>query len=230
MRILALDLSLSVGWAVLDGSELSHKGLIRRSVEDWKADIHTYEHYSPLYPQNMLKVANQLCLDILRLCHKYKPDLVVIEEINIGRSSKRFSQKMIDWIHFTVCTKLQKKFKVRYLTSTCWRRAVGAVATKADKSMNAKISRLKTKRRKELEKRTDISQAEKDRLAALPIKVDGKVKGRLNHKHYAIRTANALFGLSLKNKDDDVADAVCLGVAAWKLFGGADDSELSQEA
>lgn len=41
-----------------------------------------------------------------------------------------------------------------------------------------------------------------------------KAKGRITQKHLSVRMVNELYSLSLKQKDDDIADAICLGRAA----------------
>lgn len=42
----------------------------------------------------------------------------------------------------------------------------------------------------------------------------GKKRGKITKKHLSVRLVNEMFGLSLKIKDNDIADAICLGKAA----------------
>lgn len=48
----------------------------------------------------------------------------------------------------------------------------------------------------------------------------GKKRGRVTKKHLSVRFANAAYSLSLKIKDNDIADAICLG-RAWQSRSGA---------
>lgn len=41
----------------------------------------------------------------------------------------------------------------------------------------------------------------------------GKVRGKVTRKHLSVRLANEMYGLNLKLKDNDIADAICLGKA-----------------
>ncbi len=49
----------------------------------------------------------------------------------------------------------------------------------------------------------------------------GKKRGRINRKHLAINYVNERFGLKLKMKENDVADAIGLGAAYVKMIGSA---------
>jgi hypothetical protein len=44
------------------------------------------------------------------------------------------------------------------------------------------------------------------------------VKGKVTTKHLAVRLVNSVYGLGLKQKDNNDADAICLGLA---FFAGA---------
>ena len=44
----------------------------------------------------------------------------------------------------------------------------------------------------------------------------GKKRGRITKKHLSVRAANDLYGLKLKIKDNDIADAICLGRAFFE--------------
>jgi len=44
----------------------------------------------------------------------------------------------------------------------------------------------------------------------------GKKRGRVTKKHLSVRKVNSVFGLSLKIKDNDISDAICLGKAFYE--------------
>jgi len=129
----------------------------------------------------------------IEVVDREKPDLVVIEETNGSRS--RYTQKILEWIHMEVCSLLLRRgLAPRYINTGDWRRVVGARLTKEDKKLNAKVRKLK-------------AAGDKAGLKALG------VRGKVGKKHVAVRYVNNQFGLNLKMKDNDQADAICLGVS-----------------
>lgn len=46
-----------------------------------------------------------------------------------------------------------------------------------------------------------------------------KARGKITKKHLSVRLVNDTMGLELKLKDNDIADAVCLGLAYWGIHG-----------
>lgn len=200
MKILSLDLSTSTGYAILENSKLLDYGIITRKIPEFKMNIVKYTDYPESYPNNFIKTAILVASDCMKLLKEHKPDLVVIEETNLSR--QRFSQKALEFIHFSVCTTLMKhKQEFKYLTQTCWRQAVGAYATAEDKKMSAKASRYR--------KKNNVKIAV----------IDGKIYGKKTSKHHSVRVANELFGLDLILKDNDIADAINLAVAGERIYG-----------
>jgi hypothetical protein len=57
-----------------------------------------------------------------------------------------------------------------------------------------------------------LSKVDKDNNKAVKKK---EKRGKITRKHLSVRLANALFNLQLKIKDNDRADALLLGYAAW---------------
>lgn len=137
--------------------------------------------------------------DLFKVKHNTKPiDSIVIEEINRpGRFTSRYSQKILDSIHCLLLRLLFQEAKtvmVFYINTSDWRKTVGANLTKADKALNIKIGKIKKK-------------GDKKALKALG------VRGKVTKKHVAVRFVNQAFGLELKAKDDDIADAISQGCA-----------------
>lgn len=187
--ILALDLSTSIGWAVLDEKE---------TVLDYGtiATAKPVLSYG-LYPWCYLFMADELALHILGLVDRLKPTSVIIEETNLGKS--RYAQKALEFIHSAVLRTLIRTHRgwVRYVSSSAWRRALNLQLTAEDRRANGKLS--KAKRRA------------KDMNTKLDKKALG-VRGRVGKKHLSVRWVNNTYNLGLKMKDDDIADAICLGV------------------
>ncbi len=185
MLVLGLDISTSSGWALRRDGVIEDYGTFETPL--------TLAEYGE-YPWNYLQSSQIMASSLMGLVNYYKPDVVVVEEINMGKS--RYSQRILEWIHCGVVNHLRAAdTKVIYLSSSIWRQALGLTMSKMDKKNNAKLSKAK-------------------RLAAdSGLKVDKKalgVAGKVNKKHLAIRHVNATYGLNLKVKDDDIADAICL--------------------
>lgn len=165
-----------------------------------KTDKPVYD-YGP-YPWNFYTVSQTLAQEMYSLVKKHKPDVVVIEETNLGRN--RMSQRQLEWIHCCVMTALvdEVKLPVVYLSSSAWRQALGLVLTKEDKKNNAKLSKAK---KLAATGGSSIHEAKK--------KVG--VKGKVNHKHLSVRYVNEHFGLNLKMKENDIADAICVATGYY---------------
>lgn len=219
MKILALDLSTSTGWALFNKlTPISWGTLNKRSPANYKADIKSYEDYPEEYPKNFIDAARAIAQDCARLANEHNPDTIIIEEINQARS--RLSQKILGFIHFAVCEELGN-YDIKYLTSTCWRKLTDCYATKEDRNLNARISRHKKKRKEKLKKQLtngEISDKDFKQKSKQPIKLDGKIVGSRNFKHHALRKVEDLLGIELKMKENDAADALLLGYAGYLAY------------
>lgn len=195
MKVLGLDISTSAGWA----SQVDAQPVIYGYHELDK----TVHEYGP-YPWNYVAASDDMAKFLFAKVEEYDPDVVVIEETNLGKS--RYAQKILEFTHRALLVKLWEwqmrgDRKVIYLSSSAWRQALGLVMSKEDKKNNAKLSKAK-------------------KLSAeYGVKIDKKtlgIKGKINKKHLALRYVNATYGLQLKVKDNDAADAICLTAAFLK--------------
>lgn len=204
MRILALDISTKTGWALLEGEQGSVPRVVKsgRVVLDGK--VRGYAALS--YPWDYLKAIEVMAHEIIGEVVEHDPDIVVIEETNGSRS--RYTQKILEWLHMGVLRNLDdltpagaprfKKYgQVNYVNTSDWRKAVGATLTKEDKKLNVQVRKLK-------------KAGDKAALKTLG------VRGKFGKKHAALRYVNNTFGLDLRMRDNDIADAICLGTA-WFL-------------
>ena len=191
MRVLGLDISSKAGWAFREGDQPIAFGAVKLD--------HPIISYGE-YPWNYDVASETMATKLYELIQRFTPDVVVIEETNLGKS--RYAQKSLEFTHKAILQKIHHaRFpgKVIYLSSSSWRQALGLQMSKEDKKNNAKLSKAK-------------------KIAAeYGTKLDKKelgVRGKINKKHLALRYVNETFGLSLKVKDNDAADAICL-VAAY---------------
>ena len=195
-KLLALDLSSSTGYAVFSYDQIPQQNpiLLAYGVVANTVSIKN----SGVYPWGLMDAVESMWNKIEPLIVEHKPDIIVVEEVNIARA--RFVQKFLDGLHFRVLQGLRSQFenKVLFVSSSIWRRQLGAVLSKEDKKQNAQLSKAK-------------SQAKRSKK-----KLDKKALGinkKLNKKDAALRFVNSEYGFSLRTKDDDIADAICEGLA-----------------
>ncbi len=194
IKILALDISSHAGYAVVE-VEGEEKKLIGYGIVEKKAGV---KEYGP-YPWSYLEVANEVANALMDLVQEHNPDVVVIEETNLGKN--RYAQKLLEFIHATFLELASNRLthnQVVYISSSAWRSALGLQMTKEQKKANAKLAKAK--------KEAQASGAKLDKKAL-------GVRGKVTKKHLAVEHANKVFDLKLKVKDNDIADAICLALA-----------------
>lgn len=183
--IVALDISTKTGFAVFSESKLIQYGTLFQKVTPLEVDV---------YPIGFVKFAEKVGDDILTLVRSFNSKEVVIEETNASRQN--YSQKILEFIHFSVVKKLAEDgVKINYVRTGVWRQITGSNQSSEEKRLNAKIGRIKKKTGKKL------------------AKIDGKVVGKKTRKHSAIRSFGDHFGIELKRKEEDAAEAALLGLA-----------------
>jgi len=189
LKLLALDISSHTGWAVFEDGKLVRHGLI-----ELDAPVLSFGNY----PYTYVRAAQTQVRAILKLFHAEKPDQVCTEETNLGKN--RYSQKFLEFLHCKFVESLDDVGMpvLSYISSSAWRSTLGLSMSKEDKKNNSKLRKAA---------KSAVSAGKKLDKKALGI------KGKVNKKHLAVRYANATFGLNLKMKDNDIADAICLGQA-----------------
>lgn len=206
MRLLALDLSTNFGFAVYQNGELKEHGTIW-----WKE--RREEFSASRYPFNLLRYTKAISVDLIALIERVSPDEIVVEETTASKDN--VSQRILEFIHhgFLAYMELRPEIPVAYVRDGVWKRATGSNQNPDEQKWNAQISRLKAKRKKTLDQDASLTEDERKRLSRLPVKIEGKVVGKKDKKSYYIRSANEKFGLSLKDKDENEAAAILIGLA-----------------
>lgn len=202
MKVLALDISSSAGYAILEKSEKDLPNLLSFGTV---AIGKTVFEISPNYPNNYYQASMMMGQKLLALVTSFNPDVIIVEQTVKGRN--RWSQRYLEWMNLAFLDKLTKQYpeytkdRLFYIDPSQWRKVLGVGLTKDEKKANAKLSKAKSaaaKNGKKLDKK------------ALGI------KGRVTKKHAAIKWANEAYTLSLIAKDDDIADAIGLGTSYFK--------------
>ena len=191
MKILSLDISAKTGWALGEIKEgnlvlLGYGQCLQRKQSD----------FSNPSPYDILVWANQCFKDILVLIEKFDPDELSVEQTCAG-SKNWVSQKVLEWIHYNLVNYLSerkrtKNLPIRYFLTGEWRKAVGCQMTKEQKKQNQEVKKQNAK---------GIKVAKG---------ADGKRIGKVGKKHVNVMKANEYFNLSLKQKENDIADALLL--------------------
>lgn len=223
MRVLSLDISSHAGYAVVDkGGKLMPDQFSAEAVrEDDDArfvlvDYGVVENKESVasfgeYPMSLYRAAHSLATRLAGLITKHKPEVIVIEETNLGKN--RYSQKLLEYTHALLLSELENHLSrqytgpVVYLDTSAWRHALGLRLDKDQKKQNARLSKAKRN------------------AAELGRKLDKKalgIKGKVTWKHLSVEHANSFFSLSLKQKDNDIADAINLALA---FFNDAEHCE-----
>lgn len=203
MRTLCLDLSTHTGFAIFDGEMGEKPTLLASGTIDLGKPVHAFAQYPHSYHTAAEYMAAKIYVEVAAAVRTIEfTDVVVIEEINSGRD--RYVQKLLENIHTAVIKQYEgfsPKTKLVYLNSDGgdgWRTNLGLKLTKEQKKANAKLSK------------------EKRECEVAGVKLDKKklgIRGKVNKKHLAVAFANEQYDLKLKQKDNNEADAICLGVA-----------------
>ena len=159
MKVLGLDLSTHVGYAVIDGAKLIVYGT--EHVENFKAKPNP----SDVPDYDKVKTAQEVAFKVLTFVHAHNIDLVIIEQTNPGKF--RTAQKELEFIHFAVVNALQQDkliahpdLIVKYIDTSKWRSLLGVKLTKEQRLHN-KAVKAKTVRGKITPKHLAVAWANK---------------------------------------------------------------------
>ena len=204
MKLLALDISTNSGWALLEQVDDNQPTLQSYGVI---AKEKTALEYEGGYPKCYRRAAKTLAVLLVALVKIHRPDEVVVEETNRARAV--YSQKVLEWIHLYFQQAwdgdldFENRPEAKYIRTGVWRGALGL-----KKPLDAKKNDLLLKKAKTLAATGQCSLAEAKKRVG--------VRGKWNKKMLAVNYVNALYNLNWKLKQNDIAEAVCLGLAYLK--------------
>jgi len=181
MRVLGLDLSTKMGWAVVSIEETGTPRIWGIGTEEVPAPPDSGPEYEPV------DRAALVAKEVEKLINSFNPGSVFIEQTNAG--SFRDAQRQLEFIHCTVLQVLDRmgfRGLVGYVDTSRWRSFHGLKMTKDQKAHNKSV---------------------KQGGPAVVAR-----KGKITWKHLAVDWANEKFGLSLKMKDNDQADALAVAL------------------
>lgn len=185
MRVLALDLSTKTGWAWFVDEKLIDFGTLETKVDGF--NLRTRPERHPNYPWNIFRsterVSEIVIYDILLKMDTF-PDVVVIE--NTVKGKNRHTQRILEWIHCWVLHKMSDTSVVPVMPTVKY-----IDPSEWRHAIGAKMSVEEKKHNKEI-------------IAA------GK-RGKISKKHVTLRVVNEKWGMKLRPKDNNTADAIGIG-------------------
>lgn len=182
MKVLTLDPSTNgTGYAFLKKNKVKKHGVLVPKIKGIAKQR---------YPLSSMRKILAMTLAVNKLVTELRPDLIVLEEVNRGRS--RISQKPLDGLHFFLYLCLLSHVgndKIKYIDSdglTGWRTILGLKLTPEQRKANRKLKKSK----------------------------------RITKKHLACKYVNSRLKLSLdvdkRKTDSDIADALGIALALIK--------------
>lgn len=222
----------------MEDEKLIKFGNIRHKVEGDE----THE----VYPANFRDMAEAVARDVMKLALDHKPDFIIIEETNKGKNRYSQKQlEFIHYAVNAELVRVGFIYKIRYLDTSEWRKLLGIGLDKDQRQHNNEVKKQRVALMKELIAQYDRDHTQeryligtikgkrdqkkadkeymnkrvewvKEKMRPFRSKIDGKVAGKIGVKNLSVELVNELFDLKFKKKDNDIADAICLGVAYLK--------------
>jgi len=214
VKILSLDISTSTGWALYEAGRVSY-GLI------------TIDVAKEGYPFNYINAAQEMAHLVSNRVLVSEPHHIVIEETNMGRSL--FTQKQLEFIHCAVLCQLKFSWEkqLTYVSSRVWRAALNLKLSKEDRAHN---KHYKDTREAEIQRLNIVHQFVKpakarhkkigDDMRGFKVMKDGVRVTKVHEKDLVLAYVNRKYGLTLKKKDDDLADAIAMAEAYEVIRNG----------
>lgn len=216
MKILSLDISTSTGWALYENGRVEY-GLIKIDIA------------KEGYPFNYIDAAQEMAHLVSNRVIVSDPHHIVIEETNMGKSL--FDQKKLEFIHCAVLCQLKFSWKSRltYVSSRVWRSALGLKLSKEDRANNKYYKDQREAEKERLtedvkvlgiKKAADRKKLVGDGMRGFKVILDGQRVTKIHEKDLVLAYVNRKYGLELKKKDDDLADAIGMAEAFEVIKNG----------
>jgi hypothetical protein len=186
-RVLALDLSTKTGWCIGISSD---EGF---ALEDYGTLPQIHQPTDSPYPASYVNWAYLVFGQISDLIDRTAPTVLMVEET--VRSKNAMSQKALEFFHFLLAKFIRDTgIKSLYAMPGVWRSMLICKMNKKEKEHNDVVRSYKKKNK-----------------TVIAYDTNKKRIGLVTRKHVSVRVANDLYGLNLKLKDNDSAEAILLG-------------------
>ena len=251
MKILSLDLSTKTGWAVLEHPALLGYGLIQVSTEQFldKYPVN-YIKCAKMIAQRIEKIVEQF---------KPTDIAIEETNQGGKRVSRYSQKQLEYIHFAVADMLLARGVLPKYVNSRSWQSIVGTALSKDQRQHNKALNEEKDKAKAKLKELCEqaIQQQFQRKLDACETPTQSKaimkearqafktlyksecrkiriqslsgVVGRVTSKHLSVQKANEMFKLDLLQKDNDVADAILLGVGYWKFKQKENENERRKQ-
>jgi hypothetical protein len=192
-KLIVLDLARTTGIAVFEDDFLSQWGTARGRTSD-SLKISNKGEITGNHPWDMIELVNNCVLEIMEEIINVDPDEILIEQTNLGRN--RFSQKFLEWLHYALLNKIKEIFDETvpvYYIDTSEWRRLLKISLSSEDKRHNKLVRLK------------------------------KANGKITIKDKTIDYVNKVEDMNFTSKDDDIADAICMGLAFLEIRKKGDE-------
>jgi hypothetical protein len=219
VRFVVLDLSTKTGWAYFEVGDAGLVLLERGQLEP----IPEPKHLKLPYPENYLAWSRDVAQDVRdNILSERSFDYLVIEETAKG-SLDAHIQKLLEWIHYEIATYIRasrgsaRLKNVYYLQTGEWRQTAGCQMTKDEKKRNKRVRDVRK-----------AAKAKGEKVVLVEVKPGEKKVGLVSKKHLTLRRVREIFGIELQVQQNDTADALLIGYAAYKRFFEKDSNESTE--
>jgi hypothetical protein len=202
LKFIVLDLSSKTGWAHFEVGPSGLFLLNRGQLDQVPMDKNL--KYPLNYISWSLRIFDKVYDEILAF---NQFDAVVIEETAKG-SKDAHAQKLLEWVHFHVAKFIvERNIESYYLQTGEWRQTAGCQMTKEEKKRNKRVRDVRK-----------AAAAKGEKVVLVEIAPGQKKVGKVSKKHVTIRRVKEIFNIDLKVKENDTADALLIGYAAYQRF------------
>jgi len=213
--VIAFDISTKPGYAIFHQGKLLQYGTL--FADRNTASFGPYPENYVLFAENVVqRLRDEVIAPVLQAGATVGEIAFVAEETTPGRSN--YSQKSLEYIHFLLVQLIIRGYKgsLVYIRDGIWKRVCGATQNKSERNHNARVRRYKLTHGTKLAKFKDA----KGKL---------RVAGKFTRQHYYIRAVKEIFGIQLKQKDEDAGAAILVGLSYLRgapLCDGSDTGGL----
>lgn len=189
MKIFSLDISTKTGYAYYEDEKLKEYGLIvLKDINGAIKKVDDFGSYPENYQKYTLEIAQKIKSTIEKVVSSDFWDDGMILIEETTKSRNSMSQKMLEYIHCQFIRLFVDKGYVIKYIKTGEWRKIIQMKLNEDDKKNNKEVR------------------------------SGKKRGLITKKHLSVRIVNELFDLKLKIKDNDISDAILIGLAGIKQY------------
>ena len=194
-RLLSLDISSRTGWAIFDadGSNITLNSYSNIDFKKLTPLKMKYKADETNHPYDFIDFSLMVAGSMLDIIKAQNITHIVIEQTNSGRD--RYRQKLLEFLHYALADLIRKsglEISINYMDTSEWRGYLEIRLSKEERKNNKVLAKQK---------------------ANGEIKI---MKGKMDAKKLALKYVKDNFDLDFKMKENDIAEAICMGLSFLK--------------